>query len=362
MPSLSSEDPTRTPGCLDAIRQSLLTALLPKNAYITLLPRLQGGRGPARLRRTTTLAGMDSTTTTASTSDHHSPPRPKNYALLLISHGSPSPEWNDNQIQLLDHVKASLQKAGYAFAAVKWAWLEFAEPDIKQAMDELERQHLWKHKTPCAASGASSSTIASDGKAVGVFVHDLQHLKNQPLALQEDHEEDQPVSPKIDHVVAIPIFISVSSHSERDIPNCLNVRFTPERDDEMRRYLGRLPVTYASPMDHGRTDVLEGILADHAGQLCVLERARSTAVIVVSHGDGCEHFWGHLHARIARAIGKRVPGLKWNVKCYIQTLRKVGGWGGSFLLGKGKRKYGLWILRRSSPAGGFVFGRKAKIR
>ena len=26
------------------------------------------------------------------------------------------------------------------------------------------------------------------------------------------------------------------------------------------------------------------------------------AVITVSHGDGCEHFWGNMHARIANAI------------------------------------------------------------
>lgn len=59
----------------------------------------------------------------------------------------------------------------------------------------------------------------------------------------------------VDHVIAVPVFISVSSHSERDIPNCLNTRFMPERDDEMRRYTGRLPITYTCGLDHGKVPV-----------------------------------------------------------------------------------------------------------
>jgi len=104
-------------------------------------------------------------------------------------------------------------------------------------------------------------------------------------------------------VVAIPVFISISSHSERDIPNCLNTRFHPARDDEMRRYLGRLPITYTVGMDHGRSDVLTNLVTDNAVELCSkynLDDPENdgVAVITVSHGDGCEHFWGHMHARI----------------------------------------------------------------
>eukprot|EP00392_Amoebophrya_sp_AT5.2_P001952 g1957.t1 len=92
------------------------------------------------------------------------PPRSKNFAVLLVSHGSPSAEWNASQIALRDQVAKKLSPT----VRVKWAWLEFAEPDIKQAMDELE-----------AESGGD----------------------------------------RIDHVIAVPVFISVSSHSERDIPS-----------------------------------------------------------------------------------------------------------------------------------------------
>eukprot|EP00392_Amoebophrya_sp_AT5.2_P001953 g1958.t1 len=49
---------------------------------------------------------------------------------------------------------------------------------------------------------------------------------------------------------------------------------------------------------------------------------QQTAVITVSHGDGCEHFWGHLHARIAEKIDADFPGLAVNTWCYVQTLRK----------------------------------------
>lgn len=246
---------------------------------------------------TTATLSDDDVGATAKTSTP-SPSEKKNTALLLISHGSPSPEWNDSQMQLLQRVEQRLHKDGAEFASVKWGWLEFAEPDIKGAMDELEHQHL--HQLPSHAQGSARA------------------------------------APKIDHVVAVPVFISISSHSERDIPNCLNTRFMPARDDEMRRYIGRLPVTYACPMDHGRTEVLEEIVADSAQRLCAPQRSGTTAVICVSHGDGCEHFWGHLHSRVAKAIGNRVPGLKWNTWCYIQTLRKVGGW---FFCGVGAQHF-----------------------
>lgn len=122
------------------------------------------------------------------------------------------------------------------------------------------------------------------------------------------------------------------------IRNCLNIRYTPLRDDDLRRYCGNLPVTYCSPMDHG--NVLPEILLDSCrktfkdklGLEVVPEATTSTtssstlsqtAVITVSHGDGCEHFWGHLHARIAEKIDADFPGLAVNTWCYVQTLRKV---------------------------------------
>ncbi|CAD7957770.1 unnamed protein product [Amoebophrya sp. A120] len=225
-----------------------------------------------------------------------SPTRERTYAVLLVSHGSPSKEWNASQITLRDQVEKLLQQGhgettttdhATKHAAtlqkkvkiVKWAWLEFAEPDIKQAMEELEQ------------------------------------------------------SGEVDHVIAIPVFISVSSHSERDIPNCLNTRFTPERDDDLRRYCGFLPVTYCSSLDHGT--VLPEILLDSARKMLVSSSSTThdytplsaaeqaqTAVVTVSHGDGCEHFWGHLHARIRDRIAAEFPALKVNTWCYLQTLRK----------------------------------------
>lgn len=157
---------------------------------------------------------------------------------------------------------------------MKWCWLEFAQPDIKTCLDTMEK----------------------DGN--------------------------------VDHVLAIPVFISISSHSERDIPNCLGTKFTPCRETDLPRYIGNLPITYASPMDHGK-ECLTSMVSDNCAELMQPENnpnniaAKDTAVITVSHGDGCEHFWGHLHSRIKHDILEKVDKeLTDNTWCYVQTLRK----------------------------------------
>jgi len=68
-------------------------------------------------------------------------PRQQRLGVVLISHGSPSPEWNASQIGLRDEVEKQLKtmdKYG-VIKTVRWAWLEFVpEMDIKQTLDDLE--------------------------------------------------------------------------------------------------------------------------------------------------------------------------------------------------------------------------------
>lgn len=99
-------------------------------------------------------------------------------------------------------------------------------------------------------------------------------------------------------IVAYPLFISVSSHSERDIPNALNVRYHDFADPDIRRYTGNAPITYTCPLDHG--PVLPLVVAECASEISLNPETES--VLILSHGGGCEHFWEHMHRRVAQAV------------------------------------------------------------
>jgi len=164
--------------------------------------------------------------------------------LLLVSHGSPSPPWNKTMDRVCESVKKSLAMRAYnPFQSIGLAHLEFAKPDIAEACDNME------------SSGC-------------------------------------------ERIIAYPLFISVSSHSERDIPNALNIRYHDYSDPEIRRYTGRLPVTYTAPMDHG--PILPAMVAECAKEIS-LDPSNET-VVILSHGGGCEHFWEHVHRRAAQAV------------------------------------------------------------
>lgn len=146
--------------------------------------------------------------------------------------------------RVTESVKKALATRSYnPFKSVQLANLEFAKPDIAEACDGMETQGC-------------------------------------------------------ERIVAYPLFISVSSHSERDIPNALNIRYHDHSDPDIRRYTGKLPVTYTAPMDHG--PILPRMVAECAKEIS-RDSANETAIIL-SHGGGCEHFWEHMHRRVANAI------------------------------------------------------------
>ncbi|KAF4655586.1 hypothetical protein FOZ61_007485 [Perkinsus olseni] len=192
---------------------------------------------------------------------------PHRIGLILIDHGSPSPVWNKSHEDLLPKVEEELERRGLAtmFYAVRWCHMEFVQPSVAETMNKLE------------AEGVS-------------------------------------------RVIAIPVFISVSSHSERDLPNILNIRFHPDQDSEMVRYTGHIPVTLCTPLDH-QYGLLPKVIAQQAVDMMTDGRDPTrTAAVVLSHGDGCEHFWQHLHRDINDLVIERT-GIKSCEGVYVQTLR-----------------------------------------
>ena len=149
--------------------------------------------------------------------------------------------------RVADSVRKALASKTYnPFREVKLAHLEFAKPDIAEVCEQFE------------ANGC-------------------------------------------DRIVAYPLFISVSSHSEKDIPNALNIRYHDHADSDIRRYLGKLPVTLTTPMDHG--PLLPRIVSECAKEIS--NSPESESAIILSHGGGCEHFWEHMHRRVAMAVTEK---------------------------------------------------------
>ena len=182
--------------------------------------------------------------------------------LVLISHGSPSQEWNAGMEAIADRVRQAVDvKGDHRFNVVKLAHLEFAKPTIADVCDEFE--------------------------LMGV-----------------------------ERIIALPIFISVSSHTNLDIPNALNIGFNLDHETDIRRYLGRVPVTLCPPLDHGA--VLPLVISDCAKAISVNPATESA--LILSHGDGCEHFWNHLHRRIAASVtaATGIQNVSWVV---VQTGR-----------------------------------------
>lgn len=103
----------------------------------------------------------------------------------------------------------------------------------------------------------------------------------------------------------------------------------------MVRYTGRVPVTLCTPLDHQHS-LLPKVIAKQVVDMMTESLGRKgcsvgsrrgstleptrTAVVVLSHGDGCEHFWRHLHESINAHVLKRTS-VKFCEGLYVQTLR-----------------------------------------
>ena len=183
--------------------------------------------------------------------------------LVLISHGSPSAEWNAGMEAIAERVRQELQDSSIEspFEIVKLAHLEFVAPSIADVCDEFE-------------------------------------------------------TAGIDRIFALPIFISISSHTGLDIPNALNIQYHVNSDPKIRRYLGKVPITLCPPLDHG--SMLPEVIADAAAAISANPTMESA--VLLSHGDGCEHFWNHLHRRVAHAVTAKT-GIKEVSWAIVQTGR-----------------------------------------
>ncbi len=153
-------------------------------------------------------------------------------SLLIVAHGSPMTQWNEKVSTLEQDVKAIMAKKSMnRFAAVKVAFMEFAQPSIHSAIKDFKHQG-------------------------------------------------------IQHIFVVPLFIAPSGHSVFDIPTILGLY----GDEEMRKKIKeegteivhtKMNITIGPTLD--RDDVVKKIMISRVQELSI--EPDSEAVVLLAHGD-----------------------------------------------------------------------------
>jgi sirohydrochlorin ferrochelatase len=151
-------------------------------------------------------------------------------SLLIIAHGSPAKAWNEPVLAQENKVRELLGRDN-PFGAVKVVFMEFAEPNVANGVEELQK------------AGCS-------------------------------------------RIVAVPLLIAPSSHSHWDIPALLGLYSDPRiektlREEGARLVRCRVPVTLTTTLSD--SDVIERIMLKRVRSLSV--DPNREAVVLLAHGS-----------------------------------------------------------------------------
>ena len=160
-------------------------------------------------------------------------PAPADPGLLLVAHGSPSPEWNRPVLDFGRRVAEEVEKSG-RFKAVRTAMLEAAQPDIPTAVAELE-------------------------------------------------------SAGCDRIVAVPLFVAPTGHTHFDVPAMLGIYSSPRTaavlsQEGAKAARPRVPIVLTQTMSEG--EVLRKYALDQVRKLS--KSPKDEAIVLLAHGDA-EH-------------------------------------------------------------------------
>lgn len=150
--------------------------------------------------------------------------------LLIIAHGSPSPPWN-RQVMELEQAVVRLLGADNPFMKVKVVFMEFAEPNVADGVEALQEH------------GCS-------------------------------------------RIVAVPLLIAPSSHSHWDIPALLGIYSDPKKEKGLseegaRVVRAQVPVTLTTTLAEG--DVIEKVMLKRVRQLST--DPNDEALVLLAHGS-----------------------------------------------------------------------------
>lgn len=150
--------------------------------------------------------------------------------LLLIGHGSPSPQWNQSFLEFGDRVaKPVVEEKG--FTAVRTVLMEFASPSIADGLRELQ-------DAGCEA------------------------------------------------VVAVPVFVTVGHHTLFDVPAALGIYYSRHSVEHLAEggtgiAAPRVPILYTAALDEG--DLLELYVLSEIRKLS--QDPKNEALVLLIHGD-----------------------------------------------------------------------------
>ena len=149
--------------------------------------------------------------------------------LLILTHGSPSPRWNESITQLAEEVR-SLNDG--RFAAIEWANMEFAQPDTTEGIERLENAGC-------------------------------------------------------DRIIVVPAFIFPTSHSHFDVPTVLGLYTSPSTRATLEEEGGRaarakVPITMTQTLSEG--DLLAKYIAEEIESNST--NSAEEVLLIIAHGDG----------------------------------------------------------------------------
>lgn len=173
-------------------------------------------------------------------------------SLVIIAHGSPMASWRKPVLALEHKVDSIVKAQGIKdFNYVRVAMMEYTEPTVASVVRD------------CEAQGA-------------------------------------------DTIFALPLFIAPSSHSEEDLPNILNLKFTPDVRAELAEE-GTQMVSARSRIILGptlySTDIIEKIMLNNVKRMS--KDPKNEALLLLAHGDPERiGFWQMLLYRTCEYVKK----------------------------------------------------------
>jgi sirohydrochlorin ferrochelatase len=106
--------------------------------------------------------------------------------LVIVSHGSPSPEWNGPVLDLAEEVRENLlQMGGNPFKEVRVALMEFAEPSINTVVGDLESAGVDRIYVVPLFIAPSEHTLYDLPAILGLYSEKgmLEGLKSEGIAI-----------------------------------------------------------------------------------------------------------------------------------------------------------------------------------
>lgn len=186
-------------------------------------------------------------------------------ALVIIVHGSPSPQWNELAMNIENNVKKTLAAKHITdFDYVKVAMMEFTKPTIATVVNACEK------------NGTT-------------------------------------------HIFAVPLFIAPSSHSEEDIPNILGLKYNSQvikrlKAEGTQLVHTKIPITVGPTLYYNTA--ISDIITDRVKSLST--GSADESLVLVAHGDPeYQVYWDSLMKETGKAVSERT-GIKFSGFAFVE--------------------------------------------